>query len=162
MAKKARLPKAIQAFIPEHQSTMCISYFYCQAKQAAQEAQQMSPMGDRIMDSTTNTAVLMAVRSRPVFEQDFRYDGPIPQSKETGIVMLADSCEAALRSLKEATYEEALAMVNRILRARWKDNQLVDSGLTRSEMGQIAEVFVRVWQQVNHQRIAYPKAALPQ
>ena len=93
-------------------------------------------------------------------EKDFRYDGPIPQSRETGIVMLADSCEAALRSLKDATHEEALNMVNKILKARWQDNQLIDSGLTREEMGKIAEVFVRVWEQVNHKRIAYPKAAL--
>ena len=156
MAKKARLPKAIQAFIPEHQGTMCIAYFHCQAVQQmtqAKEAHQCTGSED--------SAVMTAVRSPAVREADFRYDGPIPQSRETGIVMLADSCEAALRSLKDATYEEALNMVNRILRARWQDQQLVDSGLTRSEMGKIAEVFVRVWQQVNHQRIVYPKAALP-
>jgi len=156
MAKKARLPKAIQAFIPEHQGTMCISYFYHQAMQevhSLEDDEELHGEGQR---------VLTRVRSpRPVCDLDFRYAGPIPQSKETGIVMLADSCEAALRSLKDATYEEALAMVNRILRARWQDNQLVESGLTRPEMSQIAEVFVRVWQQVNHQRIAYPKAALP-
>jgi membrane-associated HD superfamily phosphohydrolase len=90
-------------------------------------------------------------------DEDFKYDGPIPQSRETGIVMLADSCEAALRSLKNATPEEALSMINKILRARWQENQLVDSGLTRDEMTQIANVFVQVWQQFNHQRIAYPK-----
>jgi membrane-associated HD superfamily phosphohydrolase len=93
-----------------------------------------------------------------VQESDFRYDGPIPQSRETGIVMLADSCEAALRSLKDASHEQALAMVTKILRGRWQDNQLVDSGLTRDEMPQIAEIFVEVWQQFNHKRIAYPKA----
>lgn len=71
--------------------------------------------------------------------------------------MLADSCEAALRSLRDATPEKALNMVNNILRARWKDNQLVDSGLTRQEMSKIAEIFVRVWQQFHHKRIAYPK-----
>jgi membrane-associated HD superfamily phosphohydrolase len=74
--------------------------------------------------------------------------------------MLADSCEAALRSLTDATPDEALAMVNRILRARWKDDQLVDSGLTREHMNVIADIFVQVWQQYNHKRIAYPKAAL--
>jgi hypothetical protein len=137
MAKKCRLPKAVRAFIPEHQGTMLITYFYHQAKQQSEA------------DPT--------IKLR---EADFRYDGPIPQSRETGIVMLADSCEAALRSLKDATPEDALAMVNRILRARWKDNQLVDSGLTRDEMSVIAEIFVRVWQQFNHQRIPYPKAAL--
>lgn len=134
MARKCRLPKAIQAFIPEHQGQMLIAYFYYQAQQRAKEN------GDLI-----------------VREEDFRYDGPRPQSRETGIVMLADSCEAALRSLKDATHEEALQMVNKILRARWQDNQLADSGLTREDMGKIAEIFVRVWEQVNHKRIAYPK-----
>lgn len=133
MARKSRLPKAIQAFIPEHQGTMLIAYFYYQAKHS---------------------------NRREVKDADFRYDGPIPQSRETGIVMLADSCEAALRSLKDATPDDALSMVNKILRARWQDNQLVDSGLTRAEMGKIAEIFVQVWQQFNHKRIAYPKAVL--
>ncbi|MBD2778186.1 HD family phosphohydrolase [Iningainema sp. BLCCT55] len=134
MARKHSLPTAIQAFIPEHQGTMQISYFYHQAEQMAQE------------DSTIK-----------VEEADFRYDGPIPQSRETAIVMLADSCEAALRSLRDATPEKALVMVNNILRARWQDNQMVDSGLTREEMSQIGEIFVYVWQQFHHKRIAYPK-----
>lgn len=137
IARKYRLPKAIQAFIPEHQGTMLIAFFYHQAQQMAKEDPSIV-----------------------VRESDFRYDGPIPQSRETGILMLADSCEAALRSLKEATYEEALIMVNKILKARWQDCQLVDSGLTREEMNTIAEVFVRVWQQFHHKRVAYPKATL--
>ncbi|MGB3202038.1 MAG: HDIG domain-containing metalloprotein, partial [Nodosilinea sp.] len=133
MARKCRLPKAVQAFIPEHQGTMLIGYFYHQAQELAKNEPTLT-----------------------VKEADFRYDGPIPQSPETGIVMLADSCEAALRSLTDATPDEALAMVNRILRARWKDNQLVESGLTRDHMTLIAEIFVQVWQQYNHKRIAYP------
>jgi cyclic-di-AMP phosphodiesterase PgpH len=137
MARRCRLPKAIQSFIPEHQGTMLISYFYYQALQEAKDDPELT-----------------------VNEADFRYDGPIPQSRETGIVMLADSCEAALRSLKEASREEALAMVNRILRARWQDNQLLESGLTREEMTRIAEIFVQVWLQFNHQRLPYPKVAL--
>ncbi|PMB08016.1 phosphohydrolase [Fischerella thermalis CCMEE 5273] len=134
MAKKHSLPSSIQAFIPEHQGTMQIAYFYHQAQQIAKEDPNLT-----------------------VDEADFRYDGPIPQSRETGIVMLADSCEAALRSLKDASCEQALVMVNNILRARWQDNQLVDSGLTREEMSRIAEIFVEVWQQFHHKRIAYPK-----
>ncbi|MEM0979031.1 MAG: HDIG domain-containing metalloprotein [Cyanobacteria bacterium P01_H01_bin.58] len=137
MARRCRLPKTMRSFIPEHQGTMLISYFYYQA----QELAKSDP-------------------SLVVREEDFRYDGPIPQSPETGIVMLADSCEAALRSLKEASPEEALAMVNRILKARWRDNQLIDSGLTREHMEIIAQVFVQVWQQYNHKRIAYPKGSL--
>jgi cyclic-di-AMP phosphodiesterase PgpH len=135
MARRARLPKAVQAFIPEHQGTMLIAYFYYHAKQNYKGRRQ-------------------------VREEDFRYEGPIPQSRETGIVMLADSCEAALRSLEEATPEEALVMVNKILRARWQDDQLVASGLTRGDLSKIADIFVRVWQQFNHKRIAYPKAVL--
>ncbi|MFN6463466.1 MAG: HD family phosphohydrolase [Nostoc sp. DedVER02] len=147
MARKHLLPTAIQAFIPEHQGTMLIAYFHHQAQQMA----QLDP-------------------SLTVDDADFRYDGPIPQSRETGIVMLADSCEAALRSLqasaksvgekpllKDVSTEQALAMLNNILRAKWQDNQLVDSGLKREEMSQIAQIFVDVWQQFNHKRIAYPK-----
>lgn len=133
MARRCRLPRAIQAFIPEHQGTILIAFFHHKAQQDSKQ---------------------------PVPESDFRYDGPIPQSRETGIVMLADACEAALRSLKEVSYEEALVTVNKILKARWQDNQLVDSGLRREEMPQIAEIFVQVWQQFHHKRIAYPKAAI--
>lgn len=136
MARKHRLPTAIQAFIPEHQGTILIAYFYHQAVLAAVNPNQQ------------------------VQESDFRYDGPIPQSRETGIVMLADACEAALRSLKDACPEEALAMVNKILRGRWQDNQLVDSGLKREEMSQIAEIFLQVWLQFHHKRIAYPQMAV--
>ncbi|MEQ9487005.1 HD family phosphohydrolase [Coleofasciculus sp. F4-SAH-05] len=137
MARKHQLPKAIRDFIPEHQGKLLISYFYFQAKQRAQEKGEDS-----------------------VKEADFRYDGPIPQSRETGIVMLADACEAALRSLKDVTPDTALITVKKILKARWEDNQLVDSGLTKEELLTTAAVFVKVWQQCNHQRIAYPKAAL--
>ncbi len=134
MAQKHLLPTAIQAFIPEHQGTMLIAYFYHQAQELCQEDPNL------ILD-----------------DADFRYEGPIPQSRETGIVMLADSCEAALRSLKDATPEQALAMLNNILRAKWQDNQMVDSGLTRQEMSEISQIFVDVWQQFHHKRIAYPK-----
>ncbi len=153
MARKHRLPKAIQAFIPEHQGTMLIAYFYHQALQIA--AKELEDLNITLADADNSKLI---IKSREVREEDFRYDGPTPQSRETGILMLADSCEAALRSLKDATHEEALNMVNRILRARWQDNQLIDSGLNREDMSLIAEIFVRVWEQFNHKRIAYPSA----
>lgn len=137
MARKYGLPEAIRDFIPEHQGTLLISYFYFQAQQKNGSEQ-----------------------GKTILESDFRYDGPIPQSRETGITMLADGCEAALRSLKDVSPEAALNMINKIFRARWQENQLADSGLKREELAKIAEVFVRVWQQSNHKRIAYPKAAL--
>jgi len=132
IARKYQLPKVIQDFIPEHQGTLLISYFYYQAQQKLEDFNEAS----------------------------FRYDGPIPQSRETGIVMLADSCEAALRSLKDTTPEIALSMVKKILRARWQENQLGDSEILYEELPIIANVFVEVWQQFNHSRIAYPKGVL--
>ncbi|MGI8936477.1 MAG: HD family phosphohydrolase [Phormidesmis sp.] len=138
MARKYRLPEAVQAFIPEHQGDMKISYFYQQAK----AKQAVEP-----------TLVVNAA--------DFSYDGPIPQTIETGITMLADSCEAALRSLNpDASIDEAYTMVNKILRARWRNRQLIDSGLSRDDLDIIASVFVQVWQQHNHKRISYPKSVL--
>jgi putative nucleotidyltransferase with HDIG domain len=137
MARKSRLPKAIQAFIAEHHGTTQIAYFYYQAQKAE------------------------ATPDKPVRESDFRYAGLIPQSKETAIVMLADSCEAALRSLKETSPEAALTLVNKIFKARWQDNQLTDSQLTRAELSQMANIFVQVWQQFNHKRIRYPSASPP-
>jgi cyclic-di-AMP phosphodiesterase PgpH len=135
MARKAGLPAAVQAFIPEHQGTMLISYFYQQACQSEQEKPE----------------------PRNIHEQDFRYDGPAPQSRETGIVMLADSCEAALRSMKQDDPAIALRTINQIFKARWQGDQLKDSGLNREDLKTLAQVFVSVWQQVNHQRIPYPK-----
>ncbi|MBD2327758.1 HDIG domain-containing metalloprotein [Alkalinema sp. FACHB-956] len=134
MAKKARLPKAVQAFIPEHQGTMSIAYFHYRAQQRAQQD-----------------------GSKVVKDVDFCYDGPAPQSRETGIVMLADSCEAALRSLKDATPDIANNMIQKILRARWQDGQLANSSLSREDLTKIGQVFLQVWQQSNHQRISYPK-----
>jgi len=137
MARRYELPRAIADFIPQHQGTMLIAYFYFQAKKQAEENGEAD-----------------------VPESYFRYDGPIPQSREAGIMMLADSCEAALRSLDNATKETALIMISKILKARWQDNQLVDSGLKYEELATIAQVFVDVWEQSKHRRIAYPKSAL--
>lgn len=134
MAKRYGLPKAIRDFIPQHQGTLLIAYFYHQAKEMSRNNRNIQAL-----------------------EADFRYDGPIPQSREAGIMMLADACEAALRSLKDATPEQALATVRKIFKARWKDEQLADSSLKYEELPVIAEVFIGVWQQLNHQRIAYPK-----
>ncbi|MEB3293820.1 MAG: HDIG domain-containing protein [Synechococcales bacterium] len=134
MAQKARLPKAVQAFIPEHQGTMTIAYFHYKALEKAKQNPKLI-----------------------VEESDFRYAGPAPQSRETGIVMLADACEAALRSLQDTNLDIANNMIQKILRARWQEGQLLHSGLSRQDLDTIAQVFVQVWQQSNHQRIVYPR-----
>ncbi len=133
MARRAGLPAAVRRFIPEHQGAQLISYFHHQALQR----QRQDP-----------TIVVQ--------DADFRYAGPNPQSRETAIVMLADSCEAALRSLHNASPEIAANMIQKIFRARWQDGVLAESGLHRHDLDPIAEAFLQVWQQTNHQRIAYP------
>lgn len=132
LAQKHHLPEILQAFIPEHQGTIVISYFYHKAKSLNPEVE----------------------------EQEFRYDGPSPQTRETGIVMLADACEAALRSLgTDTTLEKAQAMVMRIFQARWEDGQLKNADLTWAELETLAPVFIAIWQQRNHGRIKYPDLA---
>ena len=132
LAQKYHLPEMLQAFIPEHQGTISISYFYCQAQK----------------------------RSQHVVDADFRYIGPIPQSRETGVVMLADACEAALRSLgTETTIEEGKSLLMRIFQARWDDGQLKDCSLTWEDLDRIAPVFIQVWKERNHGRIKYPHLA---
>ncbi|MBE9029405.1 HDIG domain-containing protein [filamentous cyanobacterium LEGE 11480] len=134
MAKRSGLPRAVRVFIPEHQGAQLISYFHHKALQ-----RQTQDPSITIQDS------------------DFRYAGPNPRSRETGIVMLADSCEAALRTIKDATPEVAANMIQKIFRARWKEGALSESGLSRRDLDRIAEIFLQVWQQSNHQRIAYPQ-----
>ena len=132
LAQKYHLPELLQAFIPEHQGTIAISYFYYQAQK----------------------------RSDHVVESEFRYVGPIPQSRETGIVMLADACEAALRSLgTETTLEAGKSLLMRIFQARWNDGQLKDCSLTWEDLDRIAPVFIKVWKERNHGRIKYPHLA---
>ena len=132
LAQRYHLPEMLQAFIPEHQGTIAISYFYHQAKQLSDN----------------------------VVEADFRYLGPIPQSRETGVVMLADACEAALRSLgTDSTLESGKSLLMRIFQARWDDGQLKDCALTWEDLDRIAPVFIKVWQERNHGRIKYPHLA---
>ncbi|SBO42936.1 HDIG domain-containing metalloprotein [Cyanobium sp. NIES-981] len=129
LARRYRLPRPLADFIPEHQGTLKMGYFFHQARE----------------------------RDPSVPEQLFRYRGPTPRSRETAILMLADGCEAALRSLPPGTNEaEARAMVRRILEARMQDGQLANSGIGRAELELLIRAFVRVWKRMRHRRIPYP------
>ena len=129
LARRHHLPRPLADFIPEHQGTLRMGYFFHQARQ----------------------------RDPAVPEDRFRYDGPVPRSRETAILMLADGCEAALRSLPPDTREaEARAMVRRIVEARRQDGQLADSGIGRAELELVIQAFVRVWRRMRHRRIPYP------
>jgi putative nucleotidyltransferase with HDIG domain len=129
LARRYHLPRPLADFIPEHQGTLKMGYFLHQARE----------------------------RDPGVPEQSFRYRGPTPRSRETGILMLADGCEAALRSLPPGTSEaEARQMVRRIVEARQTDGQLACSGISRAELELLIRAFVRVWKRMRHRRIPYP------
>ncbi|WP_115125453.1 HDIG domain-containing metalloprotein [Synechococcus sp. GEYO] len=129
LARRHRLPRPIADFIPEHQGTLRMGYFLHQARQQNPE----------------------------ISEKPFRYHGPTPRSKETGIMMLADGCEAALRSLPPDTSDqEARETVKRIVEARISDGQLSQSSLSRAELELVMHSFVRVWRRMRHRRIPYP------
>ena len=133
MAEKYRLPSAIRAFIPEHQGTGLTLAFYRMAVQAA---------GDD---------------GREVREEDFRYPGPKPQSKETAIVMLADSCEARVRSTQPRSAEEIDHIIRETIKARLDEGQLDESDLTLHDLKEIRAAFLNVLQGVFHPRVKYPK-----
>jgi len=128
-ARKNRLPKPIANFIPEHQGTLKMGYFFQKAKE----------------------------KNMKINENDFRYNGPVPQSKETAILMLADGCEAALRAMNiNATDIEALETISNIINTRQKDGQLDDSDLSKGEIFLIKRAFLNVWKRIRHRRIQYP------
>ena len=131
IARKYRLPKPIINFIPEHQGTLKMGYFLFKAK-----------------EKDTN-----------VSEKIFKYKGPIPQSKETAILMLADGCEAALRAMNlNASDKEALKIISKIINSRIEDGQLLDSNFSKGELYLIKISFLNVWKRVRHRRIEYPTA----
>ena len=128
-ARKNRLPKLIANFIPEHQGTLKMGYFFQKAKE----------------------------KNLDINENYFRYKGPIPQSKETAILMLADGCEAALRAMNiNASDKEALETISNIIFSRQKDGQLDDSNLSKGEIFLIKRSFLNVWKRIRHRRIQYP------
>ncbi len=129
LARKYRLPSPIADFIPEHQGTLKMGYFLHKARESDPSAS----------------------------ENRFRYKGPIPHSKETGILMLADGCEAALRALDASSSDnEACKTVRKIIQSRQIDGQLKESSLTRAEIEIILRAFVSVWRRMRHRRLKYP------
>ncbi|HMN29473.1 MAG TPA: HDIG domain-containing protein, partial [Caldilineaceae bacterium] len=133
LAQKYRLPLRIQDFIREHHGKTLTGYFYTQA-------QRMAPNGE-----TVN-------------EADFRYSGPRPRSKETAILMLADTCEAAVRSVRPATREDLERLVRKLIDERISEGELNESNLTFKDLQTIREVFLQVLQGVHHPRVSYPDA----
>jgi putative nucleotidyltransferase with HDIG domain len=132
LAEKYKLPVAIRAFIPEHQGTGLALSFY---RQAVKEADG---------------------KSETVLEEDFRYPGPKPQSRETAIVMLADGCEARVRSLKPASVEEMDRIIRDTIKARADAGELDECDLTLRDLETLRAAFLDVLQGVFHPRVQYP------
>ncbi len=130
-AETLNLPKSIIDFIPMHHGTMVMKFFY-------EKAKTMYP--DKYID-----------------ENDFRYKGPKPNTKETAILMLADACESIVRSLKEKNDEKIKNVVENVFKNRIEDGQLDESPITFSDLKIIKEVFLSCLMGQNHKRIEYPK-----
>jgi putative nucleotidyltransferase with HDIG domain len=131
MAREARLPDSIIDFIEQHHGTSLAKYFFNRALQEDPDGQ--------------------------ISEEGFRYEGPKPKSKEVALVMLADSVEAAVRSLKDANPENIEKMVRQIIKNKLDDGQLELSELTFKDLDVIAHSFVKILEGVYHKRIEYPE-----
>lgn len=132
VARMLRLPSDVAAMIPQHHGTRLITYFYKKAKDLE------NPEVEKVR------------------EEDYRYPGPKPQSKEGAILMLADATEAASRTLTEPSPARLKNMVHTIFRAIFEDGQLDESNLTMKDLTQIAEAFIRKLESVFHHRVNYP------
>jgi len=131
LARKYRLNHHIIDFIPEHHGTSLMYYFY---QKALSEGQ-----------------------TKGLEEKDYRYPGPKPQSKETAIVLLADSVEGATRALDEHTPGRIEDVVRKVINNKFIDGQLDECNLTLREIDTIASVFVRVLSAMYHGRVQYPE-----
>lgn len=133
LAKKHKLKPAIVDFIPQHQGTCPVYYFYKKA--------------------STNTD-----QDEKINIDDYRYPGPKPQNKETAVVLLADSVEAASRSLTNITPSSIEDLVKDVINGKFIDGQLEECDLTLQDVRKIQESFVHNLIGIFHTRIQYPKS----
>ncbi len=131
IAKEDQLPQEIIDFIPQHHGTTMIKYFYDKA---------IKLYGEEKVDSAK-----------------YRYPGPKPQTKETAIVMLADTCESAVRSIPEPDIEKVENLISNLINERINDKQLDESPLTFGDIRKIKNVFGNILLGQHHRRIRYPK-----
>ena len=131
IAEENDIPKEVRDFIPQHHGTNLIAYFYKKALEKSEDSE--------------------------VQESDFRYPGPKPQSKETGIVMVADAVEAACRALRDPSISRLRNMVNSIVEERFKKGELDECPLTLRDLNLIKESFIRTLTGIFHGRVQYPQ-----
>ncbi|MBU3176732.1 HDIG domain-containing protein [Clostridium estertheticum] len=131
LAKEYKLPKVIQDVIVQHHGTTLVKYFYVTMKNSSENPDEIK-------------------------EEDFRYNGPNPESKEAAIIMLADAVEAAVRSIPNSTKGKIEEMVNNLIKARLNDGQLDNCDLTLKDLEKIRKSFLKVLSGIYHERIEYP------
>ena len=145
IAYRAKLPKVLISFIPQHHGTTVMSYFFARERETA-----AAPYGGLSTGEGRKAADTVDVRR-------FRHAGPKPQSREAALLMLADSVEASVRSL-EARDEAAIrAMVSRIVTERMDDGQFEECDLTLRDVERVKAAFVDQLLGMYHQRVAYPQ-----
>ena len=132
MAEKYNLPQVIQNFMLEHHGTSLVSFFYDIAKQ--NEDQDDSNLS---------------------LKEDFRYPGPKPSSKESGIIMLADATEAAIRSLDKPTLPKIENLIDKVFTLKITDNQLDQSNLSLKDIQKIKATFLSIFKSIYHSRLDY-------
>ncbi len=132
LAKKYRLPPALRDGIAQHQGTGLVRFFYYQASEQAKE------------------------KDLEIDEAQFRYPGPKPQTKETGILMLADVSETTIRALKPRSAAEIDEIVQKSIAHHLDTGQLDECDLTISDLHKIRAAFVDILQGIHHPRIKYP------
>ena len=130
MAQQARLPQEIQAIIAEHHGDTPVAFFYHKATQLAD--------------------------GQPVDIADFRYDGKRPSTIESAVIMLADTVEAAVRTLHEPTPEAIRAFIAKLVKGKLEDEQMSNAPLSLNDITKISDAFSTVLQGVFHERIEYP------
>jgi hypothetical protein len=128
LTARYRIPARVRAFVPEHHGTRLVTYFY-------RKASATDPTVD---------------------PERFRYPGPKPQSKETAIIMLADSVEAVVRASKDRSFERIDELVDGVINERVQEGQLDESDLTLRDLRTIAESFKATLRGIYHPRIEYP------
>ncbi|MGN0762310.1 MAG: HDIG domain-containing metalloprotein, partial [Aristaeellaceae bacterium] len=136
LAQKYHLPPEIQRIISEHHGDTPVMYFYHKALQQSD--------------------------GKPVDIADFRYDGPRPCTKESAVIMLADTIEAAVRSMPDPTPQAIERFIEKLVRGKLEDGQLSNSPLTLRDIDGICEAFATVLNGVFHERIEYPNVKIPE
>jgi len=132
LAKEIRLPQIIRDMIPQHHGTRMMSYFFRKARKTAHS------------------------KNGEVSDADFRYSGPKPQSKEAAIMMMADSVEAASRTLSDPNPSQIRGMIDRLVDGIVGENQFDECDITLRDVRLVKENFFKILTGIFHKRIDYP------